>query len=220
MHGIRTTRPGQCRHATFTIRNGNLMILLQHLRAKTPLGSAFTILIRTYQLWAGISEPVLTNTRPCEWVPDCWLSRVCRTLHKHNIQIQDDYWTVPSIRQFDVHLLPTIPMNQLFDGSPVIPSDQYSRRIQFPIITPDQPLPPSTPIKSFKSLTQQFCSTMPLWQKPLFGPIYRLQPTNRLYQLSATTQPIVIVSDTLLQKDLHSRFAWVITTMPLLFGAE
>jgi len=33
---------------------------------------------------------------------------VRRTLHEHNIQIQDDYWTVPPIRQFDVHLMDAI----------------------------------------------------------------------------------------------------------------
>jgi len=71
--------------------------------------------------------------------------------------------------------------------------------------------PPCTPTKYFKSLTQQFCSTLPLWQRPLFGPIYQLQPTNWLYHLSATAQPITIVSNALLQKDHHSRFAWVIT---------
>jgi len=346
-------------HLQHEMETQQIMILLRHLRAKTPLGNAFTILIRTYQLWAGISGPVLTDTRPCEWVPDCWLSRVRRTLHAHNIQLLDDYWTVPSIRQFDVHIMDaiselqltplqltqfnacrmylqvttlaeivdhtggqvlpqtilqknednpiglhmishsllewptthlpskqcwrlwtrtigllfagdengtrlchplgpwktnfqvarywkwrispmgsllnkpteesptraaimitsnrryatfslTIPTNQSFNGSPVTPSDQHNRRIQFPIMHPDQPTPPDTPMQFFQSLTQQFRSTLPTWQKPLFGPITRLQPTNRLYQLSLQAQPIAIVSDASLQKDHRSGFAWVI----------
>jgi len=51
-----------------------ILILLRHLRAATPLGRAMEILIRQYQLWAGLQHPILEDTRPCPWVPDRWLS--------------------------------------------------------------------------------------------------------------------------------------------------
>jgi len=90
-----------------------LMILLRHLQAKTQLGQALTILIRTYQLWAGLSDPILLDTRPCSWILDCWLSRIRRTLQEHKIQIVDEGWTMPSICQFDVHLMDAITELQL-----------------------------------------------------------------------------------------------------------
>jgi len=53
-----------------------ILILLRHMRAHTPLGRAMEILIRQFQLWAGISNPVLQDTTPYPWVPDRWLSRL------------------------------------------------------------------------------------------------------------------------------------------------
>jgi len=61
-------------HLQYEMETQQIMILLRHLRVKTPLGFALSILIRTYQLWAGFSDPILLDTRPCPWVPDCWLS--------------------------------------------------------------------------------------------------------------------------------------------------
>jgi len=90
-----------------------IMILLQHMRARTQLGTAIKILIRTYQLWAGLSDPILIDTRPCSWVPECWLSRIRRTLYEHRIQIIDKGWTIPIIQQFDVHLMDAIMELQL-----------------------------------------------------------------------------------------------------------
>jgi len=82
-----------------------IMILLRHLRAKTQLGQALEILIRTYQLWAGTADPILEDTRPCPWIPDCWLSRLHCTLHQHHISITHDTWTYPPIRDKDVHIM-------------------------------------------------------------------------------------------------------------------
>jgi len=53
-----------------------ILILLQHMRSRTPLGCTMEILIRYYQLWAEIQQPVLEDTRPCPWVPDKWISRL------------------------------------------------------------------------------------------------------------------------------------------------
>ncbi len=51
-----------------------ILILLRHMRSKTPLGHTMEILICYYQLWARIQQPVLEDTQPCPWVPDKWLS--------------------------------------------------------------------------------------------------------------------------------------------------
>jgi len=53
-----------------------LLILLRHMRAHTLLGRAMEILVRQFQLWAGVSTPVLQDTTPYPWVPDRWLSRL------------------------------------------------------------------------------------------------------------------------------------------------
>jgi len=107
--------------------------------------------------------------------------------------------------------LPTIPTNQPFLGCPVMPSDKYHWHIDLPIITPEAPVPPSPPVRHFKSIIQQFQSTLLPWQWPLFGPIWKLQPVHQLCHLSNTKQPIAIVSNALVQKDHQSGFSWVIT---------
>jgi len=51
-----------------------LLILIRHMRAQTPLGNSIELLIQQYQLWAGVSQPILQDTTPYPWVPDQWLS--------------------------------------------------------------------------------------------------------------------------------------------------
>jgi len=46
-----------------------ILILLRHLRAKTPLGQAMTVLVCQYQLWAGLRCPIVEDTRPCRGFP-------------------------------------------------------------------------------------------------------------------------------------------------------
>jgi len=55
-----------------------VLILIHHLHAKTSLSIALELLIRAYQLWAGISHHILEDTQPCPWIPTHWLS------HLHN----------------------------------------------------------------------------------------------------------------------------------------
>ncbi len=66
---------GLC-HLQHEMEVQQILILLQHMRARTPLGTTIKILMRQYQLWAGIQQPILTNTQPCPWVPDKWISRL------------------------------------------------------------------------------------------------------------------------------------------------
>ncbi len=85
-----------------------IMILLRHMRAKTPLGQAIEILIRQYQLWAGVSQLVLQTTIPYSWIPDRWLLRIRQTMYTHNIQIHHSAWVVPPLRSKDVFLMEAI----------------------------------------------------------------------------------------------------------------
>jgi len=82
-----------------------LIILLRHLRAKTPLGLAIEGLIRTYQLWASLPHHILSDTQTCSWVPDHWLSQLHTTLHAYKIQIKYQAWTFPPLRQLDRYLM-------------------------------------------------------------------------------------------------------------------
>ncbi len=100
-------------HLQYEMEMQQITILLHHLHAKTLLGLALSILIRTYQLWAGFSDPILLDTQPCPWVPGCWLLQIQWTLQTHQIQIKDDGWMVPAIRRFDIHLMDAITELQL-----------------------------------------------------------------------------------------------------------
>jgi len=72
-----------------------VIILLRHLCANTLLGRMMEILIQKYQLWAGLQHHILTNSQPCLWIADRWLSWIRRTLQAYNIKIQYDSWVIP-----------------------------------------------------------------------------------------------------------------------------
>jgi len=82
-----------------------VIIMLQHLQAGTPLSQTLEILIRTYQIWAGLREHVLIDTRQCPWIPDRWLSAVRATMKAQGLQICYNAWTVPALRQHDRFLM-------------------------------------------------------------------------------------------------------------------
>jgi len=65
-----------------------VIILLRHLRAGTPLGKTLEILIRNYQLWTGFQNHILEDTKPCPWIPDHWLSYVRTSMHNQNLSIR------------------------------------------------------------------------------------------------------------------------------------
>jgi len=62
-------------------------------------------LIRTYQVWAGIPNHVLSDTQPCPWIPDHWISLLRNTMHEYHIQIEYSSWTYPPLRQNDRYLM-------------------------------------------------------------------------------------------------------------------
>jgi len=85
-----------------------ILILLCHLHAAMPLGHAMEILICQYQLWAGIQCPILEDTCPCPWIPDCWISRICWTMNEFHIKLQYEAWTIPAICQNDMFIMEAI----------------------------------------------------------------------------------------------------------------
>jgi len=50
------------------------LLLLKHGRAKTHHWPVFQILLDTYQLYSGIAEPILEDTRPLSWCPPGWVT--------------------------------------------------------------------------------------------------------------------------------------------------
>jgi len=64
-----------------------------------------------------------------------------------------------------------IPTNLTFDGPPVTPHDIHHRHVNLPIISLPAPTDLHNIMKPHKSLIEQLHSTLPIWQRPLFGPI-------------------------------------------------
>jgi len=85
-----------------------ILILLCHMHASTPLGNTMSVLICQYQLLAGLPNPVLSDTTPCPWIPNKWVSRIRQTLHSHNIQITYDHWDVPPLRHHDIYIMEAV----------------------------------------------------------------------------------------------------------------
>jgi len=82
-----------------------IIILLRHLRANSPLGQTLEILIRTYQLWAGMPHHILVRTDPYNWIPDHWLTNIRATMHANKIQIRYQAWTIKPMRFHDRFLM-------------------------------------------------------------------------------------------------------------------
>jgi len=85
-----------------------ILILLHHLRAGTPLGQAMVILTCQYQLWVCIWRPILEDTCPCPWVHDQWLSCIHCTMRDYCIQIQYKAWTILELHHNDVCIMEAI----------------------------------------------------------------------------------------------------------------
>jgi len=79
--------------------------MIQHLHVQTPLGNAMEALIRTYQLWAGIHGHVLSDTQPCPWIPNQWLTALRMSLKHISAKICYPSWTVLPLRQGDQFLM-------------------------------------------------------------------------------------------------------------------
>jgi len=75
------------------------------MRVHSPLGTAIKMLIRTYQLWVGTHEHLLTDTKPYPWIPDHWLSQLCMTMHMNRLQVKYASWTIPPLQSNDHYLM-------------------------------------------------------------------------------------------------------------------
>jgi len=105
----------------------------------------------------------------------------------------------------------TIPTNQDFEGTPVTPTDTHCRIIPLPTPNLDPRPPDPTQWLFFTSLVDQFRQNLAMWQRPLFGPITKCQPTPTMNSVCLTKGLISLVSDASVQKNKQSGFAWVIT---------
>jgi len=336
-----------------------ILLLLRHLRAKTPLGTAMEALIRTYQLWAGIRNHIHSDTQQCGWIPDHWLSHLRNFMHAHRIKIIYDAWTFlplchqdrfimedfiglnlprhkleqlnacrmylqvttlaeitehtgttllphalstasnptprgmqnisqstltwpqianPSLscwrfwtktirsmytgstrgmqleqplgnwhttmgtarfwhwKLYDAtHLLyrasatapthvglrtqqwrtlmkysPTIPSTLPFDGTPITPLDLNTGNVKLPTppIEPPKDTPPDTGKED--TIARQFQKQMHAWQRPMFGSLRKAGNNKNLLKQLIAKRPIMIVSNTSVQKNCNSGYAWVI----------
>jgi len=92
----------------YEMETQQVLILVRHLRANTQLGCTMEMLICQYQMWAGFQQHILTNTSPCVWIPDRWISRIRKTLDQYHIQIKYDAWTFPPLRAHDVYVMEAV----------------------------------------------------------------------------------------------------------------
>ncbi len=113
-------------------------------------------------------------------------------------------------RRTTMKFSPTVPTTLDFSGPPVTPIDPNMGYIRLPI----QPIE-LTPSKQstathYKTLQQQFRTSLPEWQCIMFGSLRKAYSTNTLYGKLVTKTPVMIVSDASVQNDGQSGFAWVI----------
>jgi len=73
--------------------------LLWHLWANTTNGKLYTITINQYQLYAGVQQPILEDTKPIPWMPAGWISSICDFLYTTNCKIRLQLPCTPTPRQ-------------------------------------------------------------------------------------------------------------------------
>jgi len=76
--------------------------LLKHIRTNTSTGRSYQIILQHYQLTAGISRPILQDTRPLPWSFAPWFDNLRALLHSIDGQIIiRDPWHISPRRQAD-----------------------------------------------------------------------------------------------------------------------
>ncbi len=104
----------------------------------------------------------------------------------------------------------TVPTNQEFSGTSVTPSNQHQRIISWPVPGIEYRPPPTAHYDQYRTIVEQFRMTLDSWQKLMFGPICRIQPTPCLYQANQAHGNISLISDASVQKSKQSGFTWII----------
>jgi len=82
------------------------MQLVKQIRAGTSMGHISTIILAHYQLMAGLSQPVLEDTRRLPWSNSKWFDTVRQFLHSINGKIiLQQPWLITRRRQHDRYLM-------------------------------------------------------------------------------------------------------------------
>jgi len=105
---------------------------------------------------------------------------------------------------------PTVPSLMTFKGPPITPHDPATSHVNLLVMPILHANVASTMPIAFANFQQQFHSTLPEWQKILFGSLQKSYHTKHLYTQLCSMTPIMIVSDASVQKSGQSRFVWVI----------
>ena len=88
---------------------GQITKLIAHTRAETKLGKMMLTVIDWYQQLAGISQHILTDTRPIPGTRNKWLSSLRQFLRHIRAQIRSvQAWTIPTIRENDLHIMDAV----------------------------------------------------------------------------------------------------------------
>ncbi len=75
------------RHIGYEQDIQKVILILKHGRANTHHWPTIQILIDTYQMYAGIAEPILEDTRTLPWCPPGWITSLRSFLHQINSKI-------------------------------------------------------------------------------------------------------------------------------------
>jgi len=82
------------RHLGFEQGVQQVLHILQHLCTNTTNGWLYSLMINSYQIFAGISQPILQDTHPLLWLPNGWISSVQEFLYLTGSSIHlSEPWT-------------------------------------------------------------------------------------------------------------------------------
>jgi len=94
------------RHFGFEQDVQKVISLLKHGRAQTHHWPIMQCLLETYQLFAGIRQPILEDTGPLPWCPDGWVTSLRHFLFQINGKILlNTMWSTPERRLGDRHIM-------------------------------------------------------------------------------------------------------------------
>jgi len=75
-------------------------------KLKPPKGKLIETELQAYQIQAGLSEPILEDTRALPWMNNQWTTTLQQFLQTIQCTIHlDNPWTIPKIQNQDCHLM-------------------------------------------------------------------------------------------------------------------
>ncbi len=94
------------RHIGYEQDVQKVIFILKHGRAQTHHWPTIQCLLETYQLYAGIKNPILEDTGPLPWCPDGWVTSLRKFLFQINGQIRlKNMWQSPERQSGDRHIM-------------------------------------------------------------------------------------------------------------------